>query len=69
MRILPQWRLAWPVWLRSLPTFLTRFTAHAKDIYHEYVKPEDMKRKICDAAHVVTVSDFNVGYLQGDLRS
>ena len=40
------------------------FTAHAKDIYHDYVKPEDMKRKISDAAHVVTVSDFNVDYLQ-----
>ena len=40
------------------------FTAHAKDIYHDYVKPEDMKRKIRDAAQVITVSDFNVGYLQ-----
>ncbi|NOZ39400.1 MAG: glycosyltransferase family 4 protein [Planctomycetes bacterium] len=36
------------------------FTAHAKDIFHEYVDEEMLGRKIADAAAVVTVSDFNV---------
>ncbi|MDJ0708620.1 MAG: glycosyltransferase family 4 protein [Leptolyngbyaceae cyanobacterium MO_188.B28] len=40
------------------------FTAHAKDIFHESVKPEDMSRKLRDAAAVVTVSDYNLAYLQ-----
>jgi colanic acid/amylovoran biosynthesis glycosyltransferase len=40
------------------------FTAHAKDIFHEYVVHEDLERKLRDAANVVTVSDFNVGYLR-----
>lgn len=35
------------------------FTAHAKDLFHESVDPLDVNRKIADASHVVTVSDFN----------
>jgi glycosyltransferase involved in cell wall biosynthesis len=40
------------------------FTAHAKDIFHEQVDREDLARKLTDAHHVVTVSDFNLGYLR-----
>lgn len=39
------------------------FTAHAKDIFHESVEPADLRAKLADAHHVVTVSDFNVAYL------
>ncbi|WP_035985010.1 glycosyltransferase family 4 protein [Leptolyngbya sp. KIOST-1] len=40
------------------------FTAHAKDIYHQEVQPEDMARKLADAKGVVTVSDYNLQFLQ-----
>ncbi|WP_035985950.1 glycosyltransferase [Leptolyngbya sp. KIOST-1] len=40
------------------------FTAHAKDIFHESVEPEDLRRKLRDAASVVTVSDYNLAYLR-----
>ncbi|UCD75513.1 MAG: glycosyltransferase [Phycisphaerales bacterium] len=40
------------------------FTAHAKDIFHESVNEEDMRRKLQDAAAVITVSDFNLAYLR-----
>ncbi|MDA0674621.1 MAG: glycosyltransferase family 4 protein [Cyanobacteria bacterium] len=40
------------------------FTAHAKDIFHQDVEPEDLRRKLRDAATVVTVSDYNLAYLQ-----
>jgi colanic acid/amylovoran biosynthesis glycosyltransferase len=40
------------------------FTAHAKDIFHESVQKEDLAQKLSGAAAVVTVSDFNVHYLQ-----
>jgi glycosyltransferase involved in cell wall biosynthesis len=40
------------------------FTAHAKDIFHEDVRPADLVRKISDAESVVTVSDFNVNFLR-----
>ena len=40
------------------------FTAHAKDIFHENVRPDDFRRKLEDAAAVVTVSDFNLAYLR-----
>lgn len=40
------------------------FTAHAKDLFHESVDPLDVNRKIADASHVVTVSDFNVRHLR-----
>ena len=39
-------------------------TAHAKDIFHDDVKPDDLARKFGDAAAVVTVSDFNLAYLR-----
>jgi glycosyltransferase involved in cell wall biosynthesis len=39
------------------------FTAHAKDLFHEEVDPVDIARKLRDAHHTVTVSDFNVEYL------
>src|SRR5437867_415598 len=34
------------------------FTAHAKDIYHDNVSPESLRRKLASAAAVVTVSDY-----------
>jgi colanic acid/amylovoran biosynthesis glycosyltransferase len=40
------------------------FTAHAKDIFHECICPEDFRRKLEDAAGVVTVSDYNLRYLR-----
>ncbi len=40
------------------------FTAHAKDIFHESVDQDDLRRKARDAAAIVTVSDFNVQFLQ-----
>lgn len=40
------------------------FTAHAKDIFHEEVDPTDLRRKLADAAAVVTVSDFNLSHLR-----
>lgn len=39
------------------------FTAHAKDIFHCSVEPEDLRRKLSDADAVVTVSDYNAAYL------
>jgi glycosyltransferase involved in cell wall biosynthesis len=39
------------------------FTAHAKDIFHESVVEEDLRRKLRDAATVITVSDFNKTFL------
>ena len=39
------------------------FTAHAKDIFHESVDPDDLAGKFRDALAVVTVSDFNQDYL------
>lgn len=40
------------------------FTAHAKDIFHEDVVPDDLSRKLSDAASVVTVSDYNLDFLR-----
>lgn len=40
------------------------FTAHAKDIFHDATRHEDLQRKMSDAAGVVTVSDYNVAYLR-----
>jgi colanic acid/amylovoran biosynthesis glycosyltransferase len=39
------------------------FTAHAKDIFHEDVDDADLRAKLHDAHHVVTVSDHNVRFL------
>ena len=38
-------------------------TAHAKDIYHEQVRREDLRRKLGGAAFVATVSEANRTYL------
>jgi colanic acid/amylovoran biosynthesis glycosyltransferase len=40
------------------------FTARAKDIFHESVRPEDLRRKLRDAAGVVTISDYHLDYLR-----
>ncbi|MHA7155230.1 glycosyltransferase family 4 protein [Arthrobacter sp. TMN-50] len=40
------------------------FTAHAKDIFHEEVDLEVLQGLIDAAHHVVTVSDFNLAYLE-----
>ena len=40
------------------------FTAHAKDIFHEEVQYEELSQKLRDATSVVTVSDYNVDFLQ-----
>jgi colanic acid/amylovoran biosynthesis glycosyltransferase len=40
------------------------FTAHAKDIFHEDVDPDDLRTKLADAHHVVTVSEYNLAYLR-----
>ncbi|PSB23063.1 colanic acid biosynthesis glycosyltransferase WcaL [filamentous cyanobacterium CCP1] len=40
------------------------FTTHAKDIFHESVIPSEYQLKLQDAAAVVTVSDYNLNYLQ-----
>ena len=45
------------------------FTAHAKDIYHECVVEDELRNKLADAAGVVTVSQFNVDYLQRKYES
>lgn len=39
------------------------FTAHAKDIFHQNVEEEVLRRKLADAAGVITVSRFNEAYL------
>lgn len=40
-------------------------TAHAKDIFHEDIEDDDLRSKIRDAATVITVSDYNVEFLNG----
>jgi glycosyltransferase involved in cell wall biosynthesis len=39
------------------------FTAHARDIFHEKVVPAELARKLADARAVVTVSDYNLAFL------
>jgi len=39
-------------------------TAHAKDIFHESVRPADLRRKLSEAATIITVSEFNVAHLR-----
>ena len=41
------------------------FTAHAKDIYRESVKRDDLARKLRSARFAVTVSEYNRRYLDG----
>ncbi len=40
------------------------FTAHAKDIFHDVVVEDELCNKLADAAGVITVSQFNVEFLQ-----
>lgn len=40
------------------------FTAHAKDIFHEDVRDDDIRLKLQDAAAAITVSDYNVRYMR-----
>ena len=40
------------------------FTAHAKDIFHETVVENVLRKKLADSAGVITVSQFNVKYLK-----
>lgn len=40
------------------------FTAHAKDIYHDYGKDTGLAGKMRDADAVVTVSDYNLAHLR-----
>ena len=40
------------------------FTAHAKDIFHEDVDSDDLRVKLGNAATTVTVSNYNLKYLQ-----
>ncbi|WP_233268239.1 glycosyltransferase family 4 protein [Pantoea sp. BAV 3049] len=40
------------------------FTAHAKDIYYRYDGDIFLQRKIDDADHIVTVSDYNLNWLR-----
>lgn len=40
------------------------FTAHAKDIFHESANADDLRRKLSEAATVITVSEFNVAHLR-----
>jgi glycosyltransferase involved in cell wall biosynthesis len=40
------------------------FTARAKDIFHDRVRSDDLKRKLRDASGVVTISDFHLDYLR-----
>jgi len=44
-------------------------TAHAKDIFHEDVDPEQLRRIIADASSVITVSDFNLDHLRATFGS
>jgi glycosyltransferase involved in cell wall biosynthesis len=39
------------------------FTAHGRDIFHDAVDSEDLRRKVSDAAAVVTLSDYHQSYL------
>jgi glycosyltransferase involved in cell wall biosynthesis len=40
------------------------FTARARDIFHEDVRRDDLKRKLNEAAGVVTITDFNLAFLR-----
>jgi glycosyltransferase involved in cell wall biosynthesis len=40
------------------------FTARAKDIFHDSARPDDLRKKLRDAAGVVTVSDYHLDYLR-----
>ncbi|HEX5879125.1 MAG TPA: glycosyltransferase family 4 protein [Actinomycetota bacterium] len=52
-------RLAWL--LSGVPY---SFTAHAKDIFHQQVDHSDLGRKLADAHHTVTISEYNLQHLR-----
>lgn len=45
------------------------FTAHAKDIFHDSVNRNELKKKFADAAAAITVSDFNLHELRAEFGS
>lgn len=45
------------------------FTAHAKDIFHGAVEQDKLRRKLADAAVVITVSQYNLEYLRSTYGS
>ncbi len=45
------------------------FTAHAKDIFHESVDPQDLSDKLKDAKLAFTVSDYNVNHFAREFSS
>ncbi len=51
-----------------LASFITgipfSFTAHAVDIFHESVQDEDLRLKLEQAHHAVTISQYNMRYLR-----
>jgi len=57
-----------PTTVARLASLLTgipySFTAHAKDLFHQSVDQDLLRRKIADARYVSTVSAFNVQFLQ-----
>ena len=53
--------LASLVWRMDGPSYSV--TAHAKDIWHEQVRPDDLRRKLGHARFVATVSEQNRRYL------
>jgi glycosyltransferase involved in cell wall biosynthesis len=53
--------LASLVWRMDGPSYSV--TAHAKDIWHEQVRHDDLRRKLGRALFVATVSEQNRGYL------
>jgi colanic acid/amylovoran biosynthesis glycosyltransferase len=52
------------MYLRELTGATYSFTAHAKDIYLDSVREDDLRRKLARARFAVTVSDFNVRRLK-----
>ncbi|MDX6536351.1 MAG: hypothetical protein QOD37_692 [Gaiellales bacterium] len=55
------------VWRMDGPSYSV--TAHAKDIWHEQVRPDDLRRKLGPARFVATVSEQNRAYLASILGS
>jgi glycosyltransferase involved in cell wall biosynthesis len=53
-------------WRMGGPTYSV--TAHAKDIYHEQVRRDDLRRKLGGALFVATVSEGNRTHLNGVLN-
>lgn len=45
------------------------FTAHAKDIFHESVQADDLRKKLEEARVAITVSDFNAQFLRSEYGS